>query len=209
MECISTARADAASQKAKPGSCPIDTETHASAEGEMTMADSDIPQAEAGTQEILMAEVRYAVVFGEMNELAYGRLHKLLVWVTTFGALLTGGGALALAARLTGDTAAAITLLLGIVTAAAEATRRAYRFDQREAAFREARKAFQDLEGRGWGLSVASLAREVAKLRARAPAGGSWLAAAAFNRACEELGHPERHRPEPRQVRFFRSALAG
>lgn len=171
-------------------------------------------EARAPDEAVLMAEVRYAIVFAEMNEVVNMRLHKLCVWITTFATILTVGGAAAVITKYAGaagftDALTAWTLVVALVAAAAEATKRSYKFDQQAEAFRKAKQAFQDLEARGWSMNLGSLQKEIAKLRKGAPSTGEWLASAAFNKACAELGYPERHRQMPRHIAFLRSALAG
>lgn len=219
MECVPTTRADASRQEAPAGNTEA-ISVAATKEGtiklkgaSMTDDKLNLPEAQPGSQEVLMSEVRYAIVFGEMNEIVNGRIHRLLTWITVFAAIMTVGGAAVVIGKAAASAGisqglALATFILLVIAAAAEATKRACKFDQKEAAFREAKKNFQELEGRGWQMNQGNLAKEIAKLRAKAPAGGSWLASAAFNKACAELGYPEKHRVEPTHVRVFRNALA-
>lgn len=218
MECISSARANAAgteaagAQTGRPGSEPQVMLTEGA---KMTnkSAQSDL-EAQPESQPVLMAEVRYGVVFGELNELFYGRLHRLLLAVSIFAAILIAGGGVGTviakeAANLgLADFLKQVTFWSLLAGAVSESVRRAFKFDQREAAFRKAKEEFQELEGKGWSMALGTLQRELAKLRKNAPAGGEWLASSAFNKACQELGHPERHRHVPAPVEWIRMVMA-
>jgi hypothetical protein len=169
----------------------------------------DTNTATERTPAVLMAEVRYGIVFGEMNEIFNGRLHRTLKFLS----LVCGG--LSAAGFLTRSTPAVgiefltwWSLFLGASSIVAGSVMLAFRFDERERRFCEAKKGFQTLEGRGWGLAQGTLQRELAKLLSHAPAGGDWLAALAYNRACRELGHPEVQMDVPATNRMFYGVLA-
>ena len=165
---------------------------------------SEAPEAKPGSQPVLMSEVRYGVVFGEMNEVFNARMNGLLVFIITLcGLLSVGGFTTNLTKVLPQDSVLWLSIGLAVLTAIAHASKVAFKFKEREAEFRIAKKAFQDLEGRGWSMNQGTLYKELAKLRGAAPAGGAWLASAAFNKACAELGYPERHRDMPKYVRFI------
>ena len=166
------------------------------------------PQAKAGSIPVLMSEVRYGIVFGEMNEVFNRRVSGLLLFVVTLAGLLSAGGFISnLSKVLPSESVLWWSVGLGVLTALAQAARIAFKFKEREAEFRAAKRAFQELEGRGWTVNQNTLYQDLAKLRANAPSGGDWLASAAFNKACAELGHPERHRDMPRHVRFIASSI--
>jgi hypothetical protein len=215
-QCVSPTRADASGPEAAPG---IRSEIRTGSQVEVAQrtkamaAQFDQLEAKPGSQEVLMAEVRYAIVFGEMNELFFGRLHRLLLAVVIFAGIIAASGGLgtliAKEAAAAGVTwLAPLSFWSLLLAAIAEALRRAFAFDKREAKFRKAKEEFQDLEGKGWSMAQGTLQKEIAKLRKNAPSGGSWLASSAFNRACEELGHPERHRRVAPHVQFLQHALA-
>jgi len=218
MECVQTAAAYACSSSATAGT-EAGTEAGAGAkQGQRQVVpkgqamssteDSTVPEAKPGTVPVLMAEVRYGIVFGEMNEVFNGRLHRTLKFLGYLCAGLTATSLLQLVTKALGPEAIAIWsasfAVLGAVCAALIA---GYRFDKREADFRAAKAAFQDLESKGWAMRQDQLSKEINKIRKSAPAGGSWLASAAYNKACEELGHKEYHRDMPGVVRLL-SGLA-
>jgi hypothetical protein len=147
------------------------------------------------TTEVLMAEVRYGIVFGEMNEVFNGRIHRFLSFLWMSAAALSAGSLVTLIGKLDQSAVLPWTITLGIVAALAGAAQKAFKFHEREAAFRTAKAAFQELEGRGWSMNQSALQKELAKLLKNAPAGGSWLAPLAYNRACRELGYPDVQMP--------------
>jgi hypothetical protein len=174
-----------------------------SAEGIVKMDDSTkVNEAAPRTHEVLMAEVRYGIVFGEMNEVFNGRVHRFLSFLWISAAALTGGALLTLLGRLDPTIALPWTISLGIVAAVAGAAQKAFKFQDRETKFRETKAAFQEVEGRGWSMNQSALQKELAKLRAKAPSGGTWLAPLAYNRACRELGHPEVQMPVPKPLKL-------
>lgn len=167
------------------------------------------PEAAPGTVPVLMAEVRYGIVFAEMNEVFYSRIHKFLMFLTILCGILSATGFVTLGAKLTSSqTMLVMSFGLAVVSAFAEAARRAYKLDSRAKEFANAKKTFQTLEGKGWAMTQRDLQKELAKLRGSAPAGGGWLANIAYNRACEELGHPEYHIDVSAPIRVLGAALA-
>lgn len=147
--------------------------------------------ASPSSVENLMAEVRYAIVFGEMNEVFNGHVHRLLSFLWIFAAALSGGSLLTLLGKLEPSVVLPWTIVLGIISAFAVSSQRAFKFQEKEVSFRKAKMEFQLLEGRGWSMSQEELQKTVAKLRSGAPSGGAWLAPLAYNRACNELGHSD------------------
>ena len=197
-QCVSAPAAYASSKaagasSAEPG--PWEAITQPMMEG-LAMTAAIEPQAQ--TKEVLMSEVRYGIVFGSMNEEWNGRADK---WLKTFSyaaVALTATGLLSVFSSVAGPSVTAIwTAAWAILGALAWSSRRGFEFEKREDEFKKAKKAFQTLEGKGWGLSREQLAREIAKLRNDAPAGGQWLAPLAYNKACRELGYPEKQMPVP------------
>ena len=212
---LSTARAHAASASAsaaKSADSSAGTGTQGRVEviarSKMEATTTATPEAKPGSIPVLMSEVRYGIVFGEMNEVFNRRVSGLLLFVVTLAGLLSAGGFISnLSKVLPSESVLWWSVGLGVLTALAQAARIAFKFREREADFRAAKRAFQELEGRGWSMNQNTLYKDLAKLRANAPSGGDWLASAAFNKACAELGHPERHRDMPRHVRFIASSI--
>ena len=170
----------------------------------MIDSSTQTPDARPGSQPVLMSEIRYGIVFGEMNEVFNSRMNSFVVFASTLAGVLSASGVVAQVTKATsGDVAIWWALALGVLSAVAYAAKVAFRFKERERDFRDAKVKFQELEGRGWGMHQSALMKEVAKLRAGAPAGGSWLASAAFNKACAELGYPDRKREMPSHIRFI------
>lgn len=192
-QCLSTASAHAASVAARgASSATYKAPSSATKARGVKMTDqSDAVGAVPRTQEVLMAEVRYGIVFGEMNEVFNGRVHRLLSFLWICAAALTGGSLLTIMGKLEPTVVLPWTVALGIIAAVAGSAQKAFKFQEREALFRAAKKSFEDLEGRGWSMNHGALQKEIGKVRAGAPSGGSWLAPLAYNRACKELGHPE------------------
>lgn len=209
---VQTTRAHAASADS---AAPSAAGTSAEAGGEVEARSfvepnvADTPEAKPGSQPVLMAEVRYGIVFGEMNEVFNRRMNALLMFALTLAGLLSAGGFVSnLTKVLPGEAVLWWSVGLGVVTALSQAARIAFKFKEREAEFKAAKRVFQELEGRGWSMNQGTLYKELAKLRGNAPSGGTWLASAAFNKACEELGHPDRHRNMPPHIRFFAERFA-
>ncbi len=213
MECVQTAAAYASSTSASTGSeagpqtgtraakqRPQQVEKHAMG----AMEDQRALEAKPGTVPVLMAEVRYGIVFGEMNEVFNGRLHRTLKFVGLLCAGLSATSLLQILTKAIGTEAIAIwAAVFAVLAVVCTALIAAYRFDKRESEFRAAKAAFQELESKGWGMRQDLLSKEINKIRKTAPVGGSWLASAAYNRACEELGHKEYHREMPGVVRVL------
>jgi hypothetical protein len=153
------------------------------------------------TKEEMMSEVRYGVVFADMNESANAWLRGVSVFLTALCALLTTGGFAALALKAAPDYFLWWSLGLGAVAAVALAANKAFKFAEREEQFRAAKTAFQTLEGKGWCMEADSLDKELHQLRNKAPTGGRWLAELAYNRTCREIGHPEVRIPVPTLLR--------
>jgi hypothetical protein len=171
--------------------------------------DVNPPGAPPGSKPVLMAEVRYAIVFAEMNELVCTRLHKLFVFLTILSASLTAAGFVTVLTKAFSEsTVIWWTLGVALVAALSNAARTAFKLEKRAADYATAKKKFQRLEGEGWSLGQTDLQNKIAKLRSEAPAGGTWLASAAYNKACEEIGHPESQMPVPVYVRILEGTLA-
>ena len=211
MVIVSSARAHAAGTSAaaaEPASASASISTqgrrNVDARSPMEVKTADTPEAKPGSQPVLMSEVRYGIVFGEMNEVFNHRVNSLLFFMLTLCGLLSAGGFITnLKGVLPGEAVFVWSVVLGAVTAVTQAARLAFKFKERAAEFRAAKKAFQELEGRGWSMNQGTLTKEIARLRANAPSGGDWLASAAFNKACAELGYPDRKRRMPAHIRFI------
>lgn len=143
------------------------------------------------THEVLMAEVRYGIVFGDMSEVLHSRINRTLLFITIFCGALSSGSLLTLLGKYTPEMVLPWTIGLFVVSALAESLRRGYDFGAKAKVYASFREQFQELEGRGWSMNQGSLLKELAKLRKNAPPGGGVLAALAYNRACRELGHPD------------------
>lgn len=209
-ECLSSTAADAASVEAYTGLRPSGNHAPnkpaptAKGKGRKMSESRQAAEAAPRTPEVLMAEVRYGIVFGELNEVFNGRVHRFLsfLWIAS-AALTGGGGVVTLMNRVDPTVALPWTIGIGIVSALALAAQKAFKFNEREARFREAKRAFGVLEGKGWAMAVGTLQKEVAKLQANSPSGGWWLAPLAYNRACMELGHPEVQITVPGSSKLF------
>lgn len=164
------------------------------------------PTAAPGTLPVLMGEVRYGIVFADMNEAAYRFAHRALLFAGFVCAGLSGSAVVPLLSKSSSqETVVAWMLGLAALSVISFSARKAFRFDQRADAFQKAKSKFQLLEGKGWGMAPHDLQSRLATLRSDAPTGGQWLAAAAYNKACEELGHPEFQMPVPVPARLFGS----
>lgn len=172
------------------------------------MTDSTLLEAKPGSVPVLMAEVRYGIVFGELNELFYAKVHKAMLFISILCVSLGAGSLLGLLGKFDPTVVVAWALSLAVLGAVANAAGRAFKFEKREADFKAAKVAFQDLEGRGWSMNQGTLDKEIKKLRKNAPAGGGWLAAYAYNRACRELGHPSFSMPVRGAARIIGSLIA-
>jgi hypothetical protein len=204
-QCFSATAAHAACAETLTAPCTRST-THATSQGEVKMAADPAFVTAPRTQEVLMAEVRFGIVFGEMNEVFNGRINKTLLFFTCLAGLLTaGGGVLSILGKTDQSTVLVCTLVLSIVTALAESARRAFKFHERETAYRKAKNEFIDLEAKGWSMNQGTLQKELAKLLKNAPAGGSWLSTLAYNKACREIGHPEVQMEVPSLTRLAAS----
>ena len=139
-----------------------------------------------------MAEVRYGIVFGEVNELFNGQMHRILTMLTLVSTGFTVTGASGVLQILTQmDKSFALTwtfcwLAIGVLAFAAQ---RAFNFKDKETRFKTAKNSFQHLEGLGWKIRSETLHKSLVNLRQNAPSGGDWLAPVAYNRACAELGY--------------------
>jgi hypothetical protein len=177
--------------------------------GAMDNEVAETPEAKPGSQAVLMSEVRYGIVFGEMNEVFNTRANSLLVFITSLATALAAGGFVSLLSKaLDHETVLLWAIGAAIFGALSAAAKVAFKFKERAEQFRVAKKAFQDLEGRGWSMNQNTLTKELAKLRSNAPSGGGFLASAAFNKACAELGYPERHRDMPAYVEFIAARVS-
>ena len=160
------------------------------------------------TQDILMAEVRYGIVFGEMNEVFNSHLHRLLTFFSISSGLLTGTSVLPIIGKISSEVVLPWTLTFAVIAALAFAAQKAFKFSEKAEKFRKAKAAFQALEGTGWDMSRNDLQKEIAKLRKNAPSEGAWLAPLAYNRACVELGHSEVQIPVSTPAKFVWSVTA-
>jgi hypothetical protein len=208
MECLSPTEADATgADPAAPA--PQRALEHKEKRSMALNQAASTPEAQPGSKPVLMAEVRYAIVFAEMNELVCARVHKLLLFLVILSASLSATGFVTLLTKAFSETTVIWWALgLAAVAAVSSAARSAFKLDKRAVEYAAAKKKFQKLEGEGWTIGQVELQNKLAKLRADAPSGGSWLASAAYNKACEELGHPEFHMRVPAYVRFVGGALA-
>lgn len=164
-------------------------------------------EASPGSIESLMADVRYGIVFGEMNEAFNNHIHHTFSFVWIFCASLgtttfAGGSLLAWLGKFGYEYVAIASILLGGASAAARSMQKAYKFNERAAQFRKTKIEFQRLETKGWSMSIENLRSAIGKLQEKAPIGGSWVAPLAYNKACEELGYPEVKMPVPARTKI-------
>ncbi|NML47178.1 hypothetical protein HHL11_25755 [Ramlibacter sp. G-1-2-2] len=206
MERFSSAQADAARPQPPTRSAAKEA-VKRKEKGSMALEQS-APTAAPGTLPVLMAEVRYAIVFADMNEASYRFIHRALLFAGFICAGLSGSTVVPLLTKTASPEVVVIwTLGLAALSVVSFSAQKAFGFDKRADAFQKARAKFQLLEGKGWTMAPHDLQSRIATLRSDAPTGGQWLAAAAYNKACEELGHPEFHMPVPVPARLF-GALA-
>lgn len=158
--------------------------------------------------EVLMAEVRYGIVYGEMNEVFNGHLHRMLSFLSILAGSLAGGALLTLLGKIDQSLVIPWTFGFGVVAALAFSAQKAFKFNERESKFRKAKAAFQALEGSGWSMTTKELQKKLAALRKDAPSEGIWLAPLAYNRACAELGHSDVHMPVSASARIAWSLAA-
>ena len=163
-------------------------------------------EAPPRTLEVVMAEVRYGIVFGEMNEVFNSRVHRVLNFLALAAVALSGAALLGLLKEVLQPSTVTWWAVGCIAVAAlAKAADVAFRFKERANEFRAAKSGFQVLEGTGWSSNLNTVQKELAKLRSNAPAGGSWIAPLAYNKACKELGHPDVQMPIPGSTQIGRA----
>ena len=125
------------------------------------------------TREIAVAEVRFAVEFGALNERVWQSIDTLL----NFGQI--GAGALALTGAIVqGTTVAAVA---GGVLAAISAIQLSLSPLRRSIAFRDARVKFNALNARAPSMTLEQIDSELEALRSEAPQGMRLLEMPALN----------------------------
>jgi hypothetical protein len=114
--------------------------------GAMDNEVAETPEAKPGSQAVLMSEVRYGIVFGEMNEVFNTRANSLLVFITSLATALAAGGFVSLLSKaLDHETVLLWAIGAAIFGALSAAAKVAFKFKERAEQFRVAKKAFQDL----------------------------------------------------------------
>lgn len=205
MECVSPTEADATGAQTAAGSAAKKA-VKRKEKGSMALDQSatTTPTAAPGSVPVLMAEVRYAIVFADMNESAYRFVHRTLLFAGFICGGLSGSTIVPLLAK-TAPQEVVVAWMLGLaaLSVISFSARKAFGFDKRADDFQKAKAKFQTLEGKGWTMAQQDLQNRIATLRADAPTGGQWLAAAAYNKACKELGHPEFQMPVPISARVL------
>lgn len=137
------------------------------------------------TLEQAVADVRYGIEFGRLNERFWQRID------TTLNLVQVLAGAMALAGALSrADVLAAAGLAMAVVSA----LQIALQPGRRAAGFLVARQAFHALNKRAWQFSVDEIDAALEDLRATAPQGLDALALPALNAVNRQHGQAEQHR---------------
>ncbi|MBQ0946335.1 hypothetical protein KAK07_23550 [Ideonella sp. 4Y16] len=131
-----------------------------------------------------VSDVRYAVIYGELNERFWTRIDTALSLVSAIG------GSAAVATFLAQSNLA--NAVAGAVLALAGVLGLVLRPGQKASQFREARIGYLNLLGRAWSMQVGEVDAERARLEAAAPIGLDGLGPVAWNRLVIQLGDEDR-----------------
>lgn len=133
------------------------------------------------TREIAVAEVRFAIEFGSLNERFWRRIDSGLNFTTiAFGALALTGAM---------QSQPWLSASSGIVLAIVSALQIGLQPFKRSVDFRDAKRAFHDLNARSPSLDLADIDAELERLRRDAPQGVDALSMPALNIVNQRHGH--------------------
>lgn len=132
------------------------------------------------TLEIAIAEVRYGAEYGSLNERFWTRID------TAMNVVQMVSGALALAGALKSP---ALTAAAGVVLAVISGLQLSLQPLRRAIEFRDAKRAFHDLNARAPALTLEQMDAELERLRGAAPQGLSAFAMPALNIVNARHGH--------------------
>lgn len=153
----------------------------------MTSSNTATNDGACRTQAQAVAEVRYAIEYGAMNERLWQRLDTALnLTQATAGALALAG------AMATQGRAAAVA---GVVLAIVSALQLTLQPTRRSVAFRDVRLGLHDLAKRAWQLPLAELDAALEDVRKTAPQGLAALGRPAFNAVQRQHGHADKVLP--------------
>lgn len=141
---------------------------------------TDTPQRQR-TLGHAVAEVRFGIEYGVLNERFWQHADTALNWVQVMA------GALAVAGFVTGGPMLAAA---GLVLAVVSGTQIALQPARRAFAFREARAGWHDLNKRAWQMSLHELDCALEDLRKTAPVGLHALKQPAHNAVARREGAP-------------------
>ena len=145
------------------------------------MSDETPATLQTRTHAVAMAEVRFGVEYGSLNERLWRHVDTSLNLFT----VLCGALALAGALSVTSWLAAAA----GVALAINSALQITWQPLKRSIEFRDARFAFHDLARRAGSMPLAELDAALEDLRRAAPIGSDWLLMPAQNRVHAQFGH--------------------
>jgi hypothetical protein len=134
-----------------------------------------------------VTDIRYACLYGEMNERYWQRLDTVMNLV---GAL---GGSSAIAGVLASNST--LSLVAGVAVAVASTLQLVLRPGNRSSGFRDTRREFLELEARAWNLSIVELDSARKRIEAQAPIGSRLLALPAWNASVRAIGREDLARP--------------
>lgn len=134
-----------------------------------------------------VSDVRYATHYGELNERFWRHFDTLLNLV---GA---AGGSSAIAGVMAQNDA--LNLVAGCALAVVSTLQLVLRPSEKATEFRDARRAFLDLEARAWDMQVVELDAASKRIQLAVPTGLRWLAKAAWNANVCAIGHEDRVLP--------------
>ncbi len=146
------------------------------------------------THATAVAEVRFGVEFGSLNERLWRHVDTGLNLITVLF------GALALAGAMSVTSWMAATA--GVVLAVVSALQLTWQPLKRSIEFRDARYGFHDLAQQAAGMSVAEIDVALEHLRRVSPIGSDWLLVPALNRVHAQFGH------QPARALNWRERLA-
>lgn len=147
------------------------------------------------TQEIAVAEVRFGIQFGLLNERFWGRIDTLLNFLQVLA------GAFALAGVLADGVALGVA---GASMAVISALQLVLQPGRRAADFRVARRAWHELFKHAWALSLHELDARIEDLRAESPVGLRALEQPALN----DIERMHGHEPTEKLTLMQRLAVA-
>lgn len=140
------------------------------------------PTPQVRTVAIAVAEIRYGIEYGSVNEVFWRKLDTMASVCQAVAGSLAFAGAFSPSGDLFKFAGAAIAVV--------SATQLVVKPMERAFAFRDARIKFHDLAKRAWDMPLRAIDAELEDLRAHAPRGSTLLAPIALNRVNRQMGHP-------------------